>query len=274
MADTATGSVSAWKLGHGDRGVSRFPARAQLPPLSCRFRRHPWIGSRSSLLRLVRYNAPVAQNASGHEQGPPVAVWCPGCEKHVAAMLRGEIVQDDDDDPGFPALRTRLLQCQLCESPILVLQVNFGGEDWSEPNRLYPTPPHKLHRTAVPSHLIRDLEEAQACSEASAYTATVIMARRVLEGLCADHGVKERTLSRALRVMASRGLLDGRLLEWADGLRVVGNLGAHRTRSSVQRQDALDALAFAEAVLTYLYVLTKQFDQFKARLEAENRQID
>jgi len=65
--------------------------------------------------------------------------------------------------------------------------------------------------------------------------------------------------------MAVRGLLDGRLLTWADGLRVLGNEGAHYTGSAVSREDASDALALAEAVLDYLYVLAAQFEEFQQR---------
>jgi hypothetical protein len=69
--------------------------------------------------------------------------------------------------------------------------------------------------------------------------------------------------------MASKGFLDGRLLAWADGLRVLGNEGAHYTGSAVSREDAKDALAFAEAVLDYLYVLTAQFEEFQRRRQGE-----
>jgi hypothetical protein len=91
------------------------------------------------------------------------------------------------------------------------------------------------------------------------------MVRRTLEGVCAENQVSKRPLNRALQEMESRGLLDGRLLTWADGLRVLGNEGAHYTGSPVSREDASDALALAEAVLDYLYVLTAQFEEFQGR---------
>jgi hypothetical protein len=91
------------------------------------------------------------------------------------------------------------------------------------------------------------------------------MVRRTLEGVCDDHNVTKKPLHNALKEMAAQRVLDGRLLTWADELRVLGNQGAHYTGSPVSRADAKDALALAEAVLDYLYVLAKQFEDFKRR---------
>ncbi|WP_285701962.1 DUF4145 domain-containing protein [Actinomadura sp. NBRC 104412] len=86
-----------------------------------------------------------------------------------------------------------------------------------------------------------------------------------LEGVCAEHGVIKKNLVASLQDMANKSLLDSRLLEWADSLRVLGNQGAHFTGDAVSREDASDALALAEAILDYLYVLTAQFEEFKQR---------
>jgi hypothetical protein len=67
--------------------------------------------------------------------------------------------------------------------------------------------------------------------------------------------------------MRTIGLIEGRLLEWAQELRVLGNEGAHFTGERVARQDAQDALALAEAILDYLYVFSAQFFEFKNRRE-------
>jgi hypothetical protein len=80
-----------------------------------------------------------------------------------------------------------------------------------------------------------------------------------------EHNVTKKPLANALKEMAARDLLDGRLLTWANELRVLGNEGAHYTGSRVSGEDAKDALAFAEAVLDYLYVLGKQFEDFQKR---------
>ena len=97
------------------------------------------------------------------------------------------------------------------------------------------------------------------------------MVRRAIEGFCAENGVKNKTLHRALRELVEREVIDVRLLEWADGLRILGNAGAHFTEDVVSKQDASDALDLVEAMLDYVYVFSVKFQQFKTRRNAPNK---
>jgi Domain of unknown function (DUF4145) len=98
------------------------------------------------------------------------------------------------------------------------------------------------------------------------------MVRRVLEGFSADHGASHKILHRALQELVERNVIDARLLEWADSLRVLGNVGAHFTDRAVTRQDASDALDLVEAMLDYVYVFSAKFEQFKARRDGQAAQ--
>ena len=139
---------------------------------------------------------------------------------------------------------------------------------------LWPQTDRTLSKT-IPESLRLEHNEARTCFRNGAYTATVVMVRRTLEGVCAEHNVKDMTLVRALEEMKNKGLIEGRLLEWAQELRVLGNQGAHFTGKQVPRADAEDALALAEALLDYLYVFSAQFDAFKERRnKREAAQID
>jgi hypothetical protein len=91
------------------------------------------------------------------------------------------------------------------------------------------------------------------------------MAGRTLECACALQGVKENNLQRSLAKMKDQGLIDGRLWEWAETLRGVRNAAAHYDGQTTSKQDAEDSLAFSEALLDYLYVLTARFEALKAR---------
>lgn len=79
---------------------------------------------------------------------------------------------------------------------------------------------------------------------------------------------RKNPLYAALEEMRSAGLIKGRLLEWAQGLRVLGNDAAHFTVRSVSREDAEDALGLAEALLDYMYVLSAEFQKFRDRRTA------
>ncbi len=159
------------------------------------------------------------------------------------------------------------MQCDSCFEPTLQVREDFGGGfDDDNPVIVFPVPPRLS--PSVPAGLRREWDEAQTCSRAKAYAACVVMVRRTLEGTCADQGVKARSLAQGLKQLAKNGLMDETLARWADALRIVGNKGAHFTGEQVTREDAEDALAFAEALLDHIYVLRQRFDQFLARIES------
>ncbi|MCU1375746.1 MAG: uncharacterized protein JWO68_3032 [Actinomycetia bacterium] len=170
--------------------------------------------------------------------------------------------------PVNPPVEYAFIQCDVCGLPSIQAREDYGeGFDQDEPGVIYP----RARRVSfdIPAPLRAELEEAFACLRAKAYTATVVMVRRTLEGTCKESGVSERTLHASLKKMRAEEKIDDTLAEWADALRVLGNQGAHYTGHSVSREDAEDALDFAEALLDHLYVLKKRFDSFMARRAAE-----
>ena len=83
-----------------------------------------------------------------------------------------------------------------------------------------------------------------------------------------SHGANRKTLQRSLQDLVQRDIIDSRLLEWANSLRLLGNVGAHFTDQAVTEQDASDALDLIEAMLDYVYVFSAKYEQFKARRDA------
>ncbi|MFI0419833.1 DUF4145 domain-containing protein [Spongiactinospora sp. 9N601] len=120
-------------------------------------------------------------------------------------------------------------------------------------------------RAAVPPALARELAEAESCLSAGAYTMTLVNVRRLLEGVCADHGAGGRTLYQGLRELRARGLVEGRLAAWAEDLREVGNAAAHISGAPVTRRDAEDAIILAAALVDHLYVVNRRYAEFRAR---------
>jgi hypothetical protein len=140
-----------------------------------------------------------------------------------------------------------VVQCKICYSSLLIA---FPKEQDGHPNYNF-----KKRYDVVASR-----------------PAAVVMVRRTLEGVCANKGVKKMPLFKALEHLKENGLIEGRLLEWAQELRVLGNEGAHFTGHRVSREDAQDALALAEALLDYLYVFNEQFVEFKSRRQKKMRE--
>lgn len=140
-----------------------------------------------------------------------------------------------------------------------------GYYDWGKQNREWPSDESRSVNSNIPRPIARELREARACFRAKLYTATAVMVRRTLEGMCVDQGTQKKALFQALRELKDADKIEGRLFEWAQALRALGNQGAHFSKEAVSREDAGDALALAEALLDYIYVFTTKYDEFQKR---------
>jgi len=69
--------------------------------------------------------------------------------------------------------------------------------------------------------------------------------------------------------MRDSGDLDGRLWEWSNALRMVGNEAAHEVGVEVSRGDTEDLIDFTEAILEYLYTFQARFQDFQNRRNAD-----
>jgi hypothetical protein len=202
---------------------------------------------------------------SGEQPPSQMLVECGICEKPVIGTVRGYVLGTGDPPDGIP--RWTLLACDE-RHPILVVQWDWSDDPtvwhWDAPIRKYPPQDRELS-TLIPKQLRQAHEEARACFRAKAYTAAAVMSGRTLEAACAQSGIRERNLQQALAKMRENGLIDGRLWEWAETLRAVRNAGAHYDSSVITKQDAEDSIAFGEALLDYLYVLSARFEALKER---------
>ena len=190
---------------------------------------------------------------------------CPHCFRTTTSLLRSNAAWIEDLDAGSDTrMEFSLFQCLACRLPIL-WQVSGLAEDDME-HIVYPEPYHL--DASIPANLRQECEKVRTCLTSGEFTAAVVMVRRVLEGICMDHGIEEPNLARALATLRSTGRIDEMLSGWAEVLRMLGNQGAHYGKALVTRQDAEDGLEFAETLLEYIYVLRRRFDRFTVRRNA------
>lgn len=200
------------------------------------------------------------------------AVTCPSCEVAVIMVVKGQ--WDTHNPEQGPPTRWSAGHCPRCEAPVLYgqdyMQVSAQDWDWDTPWQVHP-PQDRRMSSSVPRPLRLDHEEARRCFRAKCYSASAIMARRIVQGVCTQQGYKQRNLFDALKAMrADAGVIDDRLYEWADAVRDVGNEGAHEYGKQVSRADASEVLNFTEALLDYLYVFQARYAEFKERRDAES----
>lgn len=194
------------------------------------------------------------------------------CKRCAAIVDAPELYAYDayDERDGLPE-RWTFAKCPRCASPLLAVQCDYGnGFEEDTPTRVFPARDRQLG-ASVPRSIRVAFDEATVCFRAKAYTASAIMCRKTLEGLCAEHEVKERNLSASLKKLKDIGVIEIRLFEWAEALRTLGNEAAHGVTSVISPQDAKDILGFTEAISEYLFTYKDQFERFKKRRAESNK---
>jgi hypothetical protein len=189
---------------------------------------------------------------------------CRECQATVDASVEGRYTVKDDLF-GEISDEYNLLRCPRCDKPFLVQH----GNDYTSQEVLFPQPDLRISST-LPQLIRTSHLESQACFRAKAYTATAIMCRKTLEGLCAEHGVTGKNLVHALSELKEKNIIEQRLYEWADALRIYGNEAAHDVTVTVSAEDARDILEFTNALLEYVFTFREKFEAFKAR-QAQRR---
>ena len=123
-------------------------------------------------------------------------VECLECRSYVDARDCGRF-ERLSDGTGPSSLFT-LLSCTACKSPILARQTNIGnmaeGDKWDTPYLVFPSADLRVNPNA-PRDIQAAFEEACSCYRAQAFTASAIMCRKTLEGLCSAHGIAERSIA-------------------------------------------------------------------------------
>ncbi|MFF9769950.1 DUF4145 domain-containing protein [Streptomyces sp. NPDC014636] len=185
---------------------------------------------------------------------------CPYCDEvslFEEWIIHRNVAPDEDVHPDD----YKLWGCLKCKQPQL-----WKESDSEESQRLWPQVAALAQ--GIPASIAREMVEARACFDAKLYTAAAVMVRRTLEGMCIEQGTQKRALFQALQELRDDGKIEGRLFDWAQALRVLGNQGAHFSEESVNREDAADALSLAEALLNYIYVFTAKYEEFQNRRQS------
>ena len=191
---------------------------------------------------------------------------CSECGARVEAEEIGSYQYLRTEDK--PSGRFVLLRCKQCNCPILACQDNVGnmadGDVWGSASVLYPRQDAHTNPSA-PGPIQNAFRDAAASFRCGAYTASAIMCRKTLEGVCHCQGATGRTLAESIEELRQDGAIDSRLHEWSTALRMAGNEAAHDVEVTISKEDARDMLDFTNAIIDYLFSFRDKFERFKAR---------
>ena len=190
---------------------------------------------------------------------------CPNCKALVdATELKHHYIHYDT----APTLRVTFAHCPKCQRAFLGQSMeDFDG--YEQAQQIFPPLESRLP-AGIPTNIGAAYTEAHKCLRAGAYTAAAVMCRKTLEGVCAEHGFRERSLASSLRAMKEAGAIEARLFEWADALRISGNEAAHGVELTTTAEDASDILDFTNALIEYIFTFRDRFEQFKARRDSRD----
>lgn len=237
-------------------------------------RRHLARGRHSRLVCISEGREPALDysrwmtNPWGGDQ-PRQLFTCRTCGTHNEGIVEGQYTRQMDEDEPQEQSRYRLVRCLNCGSPSVFradLEQWWGTNQWDfgESRLLYPEPA-KLLSAAIPEKLRANMQEAQRCLDAFAYTAAAMVVRRSLELLAGEYQIKERTLAKSIAKLRDEKHIDERLFFWADELRLAGNDAAHEIDQETDEQTARDMFQLVEAILDYVYVIQERYEEFKTR---------
>lgn len=158
--------------------------------------------------------------------------------------------------------------CRRCNQPFLIKQSLYGipGEFETITNEtiLYPGESKLLHEN-LPKNVKKAYKQAAQSLHASLFESCILMSRKCLEAVCKTLDAKGKDLNARLENLREAGHIDTRLLNWAHQVRLIGNEAAHDIDAPVTKEDARDVFDFTEAILIYVFSLTKRFESLQKR---------
>ncbi len=164
--------------------------------------------------------------------------------------------------------------CIRCKSVFFLESESYEVPgDFSAPQGervLYPTS-RQISTDGVPASVARAYSTAADAFVRGLYEPCVIMCRKCLEALCRELRATKGNLKERLVALRDAGQIDQKLLAWADELRLIGNDAAHDLDVVIEQADARDSLHFVEAILMYVFSLSRRFEELKNRRAATRK---
>jgi hypothetical protein len=180
---------------------------------------------------------------------------CPRCD------AKAKFDRVHDPRPWTGGL-VALVVCQGCLGPA------FAESTKDDPNQWQLSYPFAVSKApeGCPDEVRVNFEEALLCWNAGAFRAAVLMARSALQACMRDKSATGNDLKSEIRNLAKSGVLTTSLADWADEVRVGGNLAAHpKPGSQTEPEDADELIPLARSIFEFVYTMPFQIQQRRNR---------
>src|SRR5262249_33196992 len=135
----------------------------------------------------------------------------------------------------------------------------------------YRVLPWHQSTTTYPKHWPSDVGnywvEARRSIEGKNWTAAALMARSAMQLVARAHSAKGKNLKEEIDNLATKGLILPIMKEWAHEIRELGNESTHPHpgTTGTNEKDAKDVVEFLTFLMTVVYNLPKQIDDYRKR---------
>lgn len=160
------------------------------------------------------------------------------------------------------------LKCGYCGNYMFAFWSAAGGR--GDMHGYHVMPWHRS-TTTYPKHWPSDIGqywlEARRSVEGKNWTAAALMARSAIQLVVRSHGGHGNNLKQEIDDLADKGLILPVMKDWSHEIRVLANEGTHPQPGSTgtNEKDAKDAVEFLSFLMTVMYNLPKQIEEFRDR---------
>ena len=130
-----------------------------------------------------------------------------------------------------------------------------GPNCFAEDRQQFPAPALGNNVKNIPSELNDVYEEARTCTSHGAYTAAVMLLRKMLMCIAVEHGASEgATFTYYVDWMVDNDVVQKKAKPWVEQIKKVGNSANHKVEPK-SKDDAEQLLRFTEMILKTNYEL-------------------
>jgi hypothetical protein len=173
---------------------------------------------------------------------------CPHCGREVRFDVHAQVMPVSGESH-------QLHQCQACAGVVYRLT---DGHPATRTIAQWPLKGVRPVHPAVPAPIAADWFEAHLCLTIGAFRGAAAMARRAVQGVAVEQGAKDGKLYSQLKELETRATLHPTMVEWAEHIRLLGNVAAHPGTDgldTVSEEEARDVVRFLDELLRWLYEL-------------------
>ena len=191
---------------------------------------------------------------------------CPWCNTQDVSM--GIIKKNHYTNVASGGIREwTWLQCPRCGGMVSIETDEHDG--W-----VMQVVPQEVGSKYQVNHLPEDVaiyyKNAQTVLNAGVPSSAAVELRRTLEAAAKHQGVTEKTLVKAVEVLAQKGLITQSFTDVLGHIRKIGNIGAHATDQVLNREEVDKALMFTTQVLRNLFEIPRELEELGAPEIATN----